>query len=234
MASRAPRRVTAGKPATAPRRVRPTQAQRSAATRELLLATAIKCLFEHGYGTTTTIMVAEEAGVSRGAMLHQFPNKADLMTFVVESVFEQEVDLYRELLKGIDDPKERLLSYPAAVWKLTSRPAGVAVLEILLGSRSDTVLAEMLEPVLAKIDSTALTELQSELKRSISIPLFQLIVGVARGLAVSQVIAPRGGDGGPAVHLFEQLLRDGLEAGTLHPEDKKVKRTRKSKDKAAK
>ena len=44
--------------------------ERSAATREILLQATTKCLFERGYGATTTIMVVEAAGVSRGAMLH--------------------------------------------------------------------------------------------------------------------------------------------------------------------
>ena len=89
---------------------RRTQAERSAATRKILLDAAIKCLFEHGYGTTTTILVAEMAGVSRGAMLHQFPSKADLMTFVVEAVFEDEVKQYGKMLKDAKDPRERLLA----------------------------------------------------------------------------------------------------------------------------
>ncbi len=36
-------------------RKRRTQAERSATTREVLLHAAVKCLFEHGYGATTTI-----------------------------------------------------------------------------------------------------------------------------------------------------------------------------------
>ena len=70
-------------------RTRRTQAERSAATRKVLLDAAVNCLFENGYGATTTLMVAEAAGVSRGAMLHQFPSKADLMAFVVEADFEE-------------------------------------------------------------------------------------------------------------------------------------------------
>ncbi len=127
--SRSPRPTdeTTGKRATK------TQAERSAATRELLLAAAINCLFEYGYGPTTTTLVASVAGVSRGAMLHQFPTKADLMIFVVEATFADEVVQYRELLGDIDDRHERLLAYPAAVWRIMGRPEGVAVLEIFTG-----------------------------------------------------------------------------------------------------
>ena len=211
MATKSVETVRGAQSARPPRK---TQAARSAATRQVLLDAAINCLFEHGYGTTTTILVAEEAGVSRGAMLHQFPTKADLMTFVVEAVFADEVKQYNKLLKGLDDPRERLMAYPMAVWKLQSRPEGVAVLEILQGSRSDAVLAKKLQPVQARIDKAAVTALESEFPSGVSIPVLQLIVGVARGLAISQVIAPAGKGREPML-LFQDLLRAGMEAGLL-------------------
>ena len=79
------------------KRARMTQAERSAATRKVLLDASVRCLFEHGYGQTTTILIAEMAGISRGALLHQFSSKADLMVYVVEAVFEEEAAMYREL-----------------------------------------------------------------------------------------------------------------------------------------
>lgn len=212
MASKAAKLETVKPDGKRPRR---TQAERSAATRKLLLNAAIKCLYEHGYGTTTTILVAEMAGVSRGAMLHQFPSKADLMTFVVDAVFEDEVKQYSKLLKGINDPRERLLAYPMAVWKLQSRPAGVAVLEIFQGSRSDRVLAKKLKPVQAKIEKAAISALETEFPHGVSIPLLQLVVGVGRGLAISQVIAPAARSGRAPIELFQDLLRSGIKDGIL-------------------
>lgn len=203
---------------------RKTQAERSAATRKVLLDAAIKCLFEHGYGTTTTILVAEIAGVSRGAMLHQFPSKADLMTFVVEAVFEDEVKQYAKLLKNAKDPRERLLAYPLATWKLQSRPAGVAVLEILQGSRSDPVLAKKLKPVQAKIEKSAISSLEREFPSGVSIPLLQLVVGVARGLAISQVIAPTARSGRAPIELFQHMLESAIGDGLLRAEQPARKR----------
>ena len=59
--------------AVMPRRPRQTQAERSAAMRARLVDAAIRCLNKHGYSATTVAMVADEAGVSRGGMLHQSP-----------------------------------------------------------------------------------------------------------------------------------------------------------------
>ena len=58
---------------------RRTQAERSATTRARILKAAVNCLYRNGYGATTTVSVAASAKVSRGAMLHHFPSKADLM-----------------------------------------------------------------------------------------------------------------------------------------------------------
>ena len=58
---------------------RRTQAERSATTQGKLLVAALECLVEHGYGGTTTTLVAERAGVSRGAQLHHYPTRAALV-----------------------------------------------------------------------------------------------------------------------------------------------------------
>lgn len=194
---------------------RRTQAERSATTRHVLLEAAVDCLYRQGYGATTTVNVAEAAGVSRGAMLHQFPSKAELMVFVVEEVFAQDVTLYRELLAGIDNPRERLMAYPAAAWTVLSRPAGVAVIEILQGSRSDPELNEKLSPILERIDAAAQTQLLREFPRGPSPDLRQLIVGAARGLVMMNILNPRAEGLSGAVPLLQRLLSAGLETGTF-------------------
>lgn len=219
------------------KRVRRTQAERSAATRKLLLDASVKCLFEHGYGQTTTMLIAEIAGISRGALLHQFPSKADLMAYVVEAVFEEEIALYRELLKDISDPDERMIAYVMAAWKIQSRPPGVAVLEILQGSRSDRVLARKLKPVQARIEEHAKAIVRQEMHREISPALFRLVVGLIRGLSIHQVIAPEGEDITEAIQLFQRLLRAGIEARLIgskqQADGKTVQRAARTKRAAA-
>ena len=55
------------------------QAQKSAMTRDRILDAAINCFVELGYTNVTTAKVASSAGVSRGAMLHHFPSKTELI-----------------------------------------------------------------------------------------------------------------------------------------------------------
>ncbi|ORA15423.1 TetR/AcrR family transcriptional regulator [Mycobacterium arosiense] len=69
---------------------RRTQEERSAATRDALIAAARKLWGLRGYADVGTPEIATSAGVTRGAMYHQFADKAALFREVVE-VVEQDV-----------------------------------------------------------------------------------------------------------------------------------------------
>lgn len=69
---------------------RRTQEERSAATRDALIAAARKLWGLRGYADVGTPEIATAAGVTRGAMYHQFADKATLFREVVE-VVEQDV-----------------------------------------------------------------------------------------------------------------------------------------------
>lgn len=196
---------------------RRTQADRSAATRKLLLAAAINSLHQYGYSATTTISVAEIAGVSRGAMLHQFRTKADLMTFVVESVYEDEIRLYDELIGSIKDPRERLLAYPKATWQVLGRPSGLAVLEIMQASRSDPQLAEKLRPIQARIEKDAFRHLEPTLGGGKIAELLRLLAWTIRGLSIEKVLATRPGQVEKSIQLFTSLVQAAVETGFIVP-----------------
>ncbi|BBZ46515.1 TetR/AcrR family transcriptional regulator [Mycobacterium parmense] len=65
---------------------RRTQEQRSAATRDALIAAARTLWGLRGYAEVGTPEIATAAGVTRGAMYHQFADKAALFREVVEAV----------------------------------------------------------------------------------------------------------------------------------------------------
>ncbi len=59
---------------------RRTQEERSAETRQKLIQATLDCLYEEGAARTTTNLIAERAGVSRGALTHHYASKEDLIT----------------------------------------------------------------------------------------------------------------------------------------------------------
>src|SRR4051794_6292563 len=69
-------------------RQRPTQAERRARSRTALMEAAARGLSRYGYGHLRLEEVAREAGYTRGALYHQFKDKADLALAVIEWVNE--------------------------------------------------------------------------------------------------------------------------------------------------
>jgi AcrR family transcriptional regulator len=82
---------------TADREDRVPKQDRSRATRQRLLEAAVACLAEHGWAGSTVAVVAERAGVSRGAAQHHFPTREDLFTAAVEYVAEERSAALRAL-----------------------------------------------------------------------------------------------------------------------------------------
>ncbi len=66
--------------------VKRTQAQRSAATQAALLAAARPLFAEYGYAAISTDQIARAAGVTRGALYHQFAGKEELFAEVVGQI----------------------------------------------------------------------------------------------------------------------------------------------------
>src|SRR4029079_12080139 len=64
------------------------QEERTRAMRARLLEATVELLVEKGYAGTSTTLVSERAGVSRGAQLHHFPTKQDLVVAAVRHVTE--------------------------------------------------------------------------------------------------------------------------------------------------
>lgn len=77
---------------------REPQQDRSRATRARLLEAAITCLAEQGWTASTVAVVAERAGVSRGAAQHHFPTREALFTAALSHVMSvRREELQREV-----------------------------------------------------------------------------------------------------------------------------------------
>jgi AcrR family transcriptional regulator len=87
---------------------RRTQADRSAATRDALIAAGRRLFAAQGFADVSTDAIAAEAGVTRGALYHQFADKVALFDAVVDAV---EADIAARLAAeaaaaGVTDPVE--------------------------------------------------------------------------------------------------------------------------------
>jgi AcrR family transcriptional regulator len=134
--------------------VRRTQEERSAETTRRLLDATIECLIDRGYSGTTTTVIAERAGVSRGAQLHHFPTKAELVAAAVEHLTRRiGADLQREAAHLPDDA-DRVAAAIDLVWSRFATPLFPAWLELLVASRTDPELRKQLHAVEGRLGRT--------------------------------------------------------------------------------
>lgn len=126
---------------------RRTQDERSATTRALLLDATIDCLFELGWAGTTTTEIAERAGVSRGAQLHHFPTKKELVATAVEHLLERRLDEFRNGFATMPQDVDRAKAVVDLLWSMFSGPVFYAWLELLVASRTDPTLRTTCEEI---------------------------------------------------------------------------------------
>jgi AcrR family transcriptional regulator len=201
---------------SAPRRTRRTQEERTATTRAKVIGASIDCLSQRGFAESTTSVIAEAAGISRGAMVHHFPSKDDLLIAVVEHVLDDSLSSYGAQLMAIADPRERLLATPELAWKGILSPGYMAWLEIWIGTRGNAPLTEKFRATYDRVNRRAAQAMRrmavdagvDDLERIERIRM--LFLGAMRGLAIEAVVAGSVGRLEEAVaemrRLFEQAV----------------------------
>src|ERR1700692_1219549 len=121
---------------------RSLQGERSAETRRRLLEAAVACLNERGYTGTTTTEIAGRAGVSRGAQVHHFRHKEELVIGALEHICARRLAeleyAFEELpVGGVEFRLETLIDL---MWSAFRGPSFYAWLEVLLGRRTAPIL----------------------------------------------------------------------------------------------
>lgn len=122
------------------------QAQKSALTRTQIIEAAIRCFVEHGYSQTTTTLIAEKAGLSRGAMLHHFPSKLAVVTAAVEYLHAKRLRAFRKAVNKPLVSGDHLRQSLEAYWAQVHHPMFVAFFELAVAARTDKELAAILRP----------------------------------------------------------------------------------------
>jgi len=84
------------------------QEQRSASTRAKLVKAARALFARSGYAGVGTEQIARRAGVTRGALYHQFPAKEDLFLAVYEEVEQELAETAGALLGGSSSPLQAM------------------------------------------------------------------------------------------------------------------------------
>ncbi len=129
------------------------QQQRSRATKRRLLDATVECLVEFGWAGTTTTVIAERAGVSRGAQLHHYPTKAALVLAAIVHLAERRATEIRTEAEALGshshtDRVSRVVDLLAAAY---TGPLFVAAIELWVAARTDADLRAALLPLETRV-----------------------------------------------------------------------------------
>lgn len=120
------------------------QAQKSALTRSDTLEAAIRCFQQRGFAGTSTSDIAREAGVSRGAVLHHFPSRLELVVAAADHLMALRMDDFTRRMADLPTGRARTTAGIEAYWQHLKAPEFVALHEILTAARTQPDLAPAL------------------------------------------------------------------------------------------
>lgn len=128
--------------------VRVPQQDRSSITRDRVLDAAVGVLLDLGYPNTTAAIVADRAGVSRGALQYHFPTKRELLAAAVEHLA---ASIGRDLRRATEQMpahrEDRTSAVVDLLWAASSGPLAVAWMELTMAARTDPELRDLVRDV---------------------------------------------------------------------------------------
>lgn len=123
------------------------QQRKSSQTRVGILDAAIECLATHGYARTTTQLIAETAGISRGAMLHHYPTKGALIAAIIAYCFYRRMQMLTEGVRSLSETQRiHDLAGLEVLWNSYFTPEHRAYLELNIAARTDAEVRAIFVP----------------------------------------------------------------------------------------
>jgi AcrR family transcriptional regulator len=182
------RLVTTAAPAT-----RRSNAERSAATQVRLLDATIECLIERGWAATSTTEVVRRAGVSRGAQVHHFPTKDDLVLAAIEHLLERRIAEFQATFADLPAGERSPATAMRLMYEKCFRATFEPWLELVVAARTDPALHARFVQLEARFFETALATFRDLFPVAAADPGFarvglRLAFSVLDGLAIGRLI----------------------------------------------
>ena len=127
------------------------QEERTRAMRARLLEATVELLVEKGFSGTSTTLVSQRAGVSRGAQLHHFPTKNDLVVAAVEHISETRGAELAAALADAPTGEGRTRAVLELLAEHFTAPIFAAALELWVAARTDPQLSAAVAPLEQKV-----------------------------------------------------------------------------------
>ena len=169
-------------------------------------------LVELGYARTTTQEVQRRAGVSRGALTHQFTSKADLMLAAVDHLYGEFSASIREAAADLPaDPAARIRPGVELIWQRFHGPLFIAAMELWGAARTDPELRAALLPHERRL-GVQLRELAMEVlgervaRHAQAEAVYQVLLTSMRGQALTYTLQPDAARTGPHLQQWMAIV----------------------------
>lgn len=151
----------------------------------------VDCLVELGWSGTTTTLVSSRAGVSRGAQLHHFPSKYDLVVAAVEYLTQRRRDELDITKPGLSESDRTRAVLEALATQFIS-PVFFAAMELWVAARTNAELGALVAPLERKIGrethAYAVELLGIDESRGANRQLVQATLDLMRGLGLAATL----------------------------------------------
>jgi AcrR family transcriptional regulator len=198
--------------------LREPRQDRSRATRQRLLEAAIECLAEVGWSGSTVSVVAERAGVSRGAAQHHFPTREDLFTSAVEHVTSERLAVLRSRAVDLPAGPDRTRAVVGMVELMYTGPLFRAAIHLWVAASSDERLKERVVGLEAQVGRethrTALELLGVDETRTGVREAVQATLDMARGLGLANLLTDDSKRRQRVLDQWSTMLADALHERT--------------------
>ena len=187
--------------------------------RQRLLEATVECLVESGWSGTSTTLVSKRAGVSRGAQLHHFPTKNDLVLAAVEHLSRLRGAELAQAATKLPQGSRRTRAVLEMLADHFTSPVFTAALELWVAARTDPALQAAVGPLEQRIgrevhrhtvELLGVDELQPRVRE-----LVQATLDLARGLGLANTISDDAARRGRILDQWALVLDDRIR---VHPQ----------------
>ena len=129
------------------------QQQKSGQTRIRIFEAAIDSLVEHGYAGMSIPDVCLRCSVSRGALHHHFPERAQLVEALTEYLFYKRMDRFiTDYFEVLSDEADFVRKATELHWASVQTREYAAYFEIAIAARTDSQLSKIFMPLAERFD----------------------------------------------------------------------------------
>lgn len=126
--------------------------RKSGATRRRIMNAAVHCLAHYGYAGTNAVTVAEQADMTRSAMLYHFPTRMALIEATVHFVMRERIAKFEAIVSHIEHGPDWRHQAIEIAWAQNQTDDYKAYCELANAARTDPDLAAVFEPAMDAYD----------------------------------------------------------------------------------